>query len=235
MNIKNYLWIAPFFCFILGYSLSQWLFRIDSIPTPHIVGKYVHEAIPILSQYKLSIRLINQKDEINIPEGIILSQTPQPGKPIKPYQPLFIVTTKKPQATKAPLCIGKHIDTIVSELEQQKITPRIYQLTHTYPENICFAQSPEPGECIEKNSIILYISADNTKPIIWPHFIGLPLGAVSSFLEEHNIQPYIINDTPLLNTPINTYTVIDQRPLAGTLITLDEKNALSVQLRICKI
>src|SRR6185312_4401885 len=105
----------------------------------------------------------NQKEEVHIPEGIILSQTPQPGKPIKSHQPLFIVTTKKPAAIKAPLCTGKHIDAILTQLEQHNVTPRIYKLPHPYPENICFAQSPEPDDCIEKNSIVVYLSADNIR------------------------------------------------------------------------
>jgi len=232
LTIKNYLWITPFLCFLLGYSLAHWFFHVESIPAPHLVGKYVHDVIPILSHHKLNLRLINQKEEAHIPEGIILSQTPQPGKPIKAHQPLFIVTTKKPAAIKAPLCTAQHISTILMQLEQHGITPKMYHIPHPYPENICFAQSPEPDDYIEKNNIILYLSADNIRPILWPNFIGLSLDVVSSFLEKHTIQPYIINDAPLLYRPINSYTVIDQRPLAGTLITLDDKNALSVQLRI---
>jgi beta-lactam-binding protein with PASTA domain len=96
---------------------------------------------------------------------------------------------------------------------------------------MCFAQSPQPDEPLEKNRVILYVSSGNNKPIIWPDFIGQSIETVTTLLDMHSIKPYIIDDT------IHSHTnkeriVIDQRPLAGTLLTLDEKKPLSVQLRI---
>src|SRR5580693_16266 len=132
MNIKNYLWSLPFCCFLLGYSLTRWFFHVDSISTPHLVGKHVHEILPILSQHKFSLRLIDQKEEADIPEGIILSQIPHPNKAIKPNQPIFIVTTKKPSAIKTPLCLKKNLDTLLPELQKIGINPRIYKLAHPY-------------------------------------------------------------------------------------------------------
>ena len=157
---------------------------------------------------------------------------PQPGKLIKPHQSIFIIITKKPLATKVPQCITHHIDTLIPELQKINITPRIYKLSHSFPENICFAQFPESEEFLEKNRLVLYISSGNNKPIIWPNLIGTSLKDAIYFLDTYNIKPYIINDTPYLQASIDTYTIIDQRPIAGTLITLDEKQPLSVQLRI---
>jgi beta-lactam-binding protein with PASTA domain len=232
MNIKNYLWLLPFCSFIIGYSITQWIFRVDSVITPHLIGKYVHEILPLLSQHKLNIRLINQKEEANIPEGIIISQTPQPGRSIKPNQSLYIVTTKKPPAIQAPDCLDKNLTTLLPQLQKMNIYPRVYKIMHSHPENICFAQFPQPQELLEKNRLILYISAENNKPIIWPRFIGTSLEEALYFLDEYDIKPYIINDSPYLDGSISKCSIIDQRPLAGTLITLNETNKLSVQFRI---
>src|SRR5436190_21567027 len=77
MNIKNYLWLLPFCSFILGYGIIQWFFNINSMPTPHLVGCYAHEILTLLSEKKLNLRVINQKEESNIPAVIIISQMPQ--------------------------------------------------------------------------------------------------------------------------------------------------------------
>ena len=231
MNIKNYLWLLPFCSFILGYSITSRIFDTDNIPTPHLIGNYIHEVLPLISQHKLNLRLIDQKEEADIPEGIIISQTPQPGKAIKHNQHIFIVTTKKPSAIKAPSCLEKNVALVLPELHAHGIYPRIYKMAHFYPENVCFAQHPEPEENLEKNRLTLYISAGNKKPVIWPQFIGMPLETVSSFLHLYGIQPYIINDSPY-SSAMTECTIVDQRPLPGTLITLDEQNPLSVQLRI---
>lgn len=232
MNIKNLLWLAPFCSFAFGYVMMQKLFRVSEIHTPALVGKHIHTVLPLITQHHLNIRLIDQKEEADIPEGIILNQTPAAGTTIKPNQPLFIVTTKKPLAARAPYCIGTKIDELNNQLEAEGIHPRMYYLPHPYPEKICFAQSPQPNEFLDKNRLILYISSGNNKPVIWPDFVDLPLQTVVDFLDNYHIKPHIINDFLYSNYTDTEYIVTDQRPFAGTLLTLDENKPLSVQLRV---
>ena len=224
--------MIPFLSFTCGYIIMQHIFRAPESITPHLVGKQVHEILPLITQHKLNIRLIDHKEEADLPEGVILNQTPAAGTAIKPNQPLFIVTTKKPLTARAAECVGIHINKLTHDLLTSGIHPRIYHLPHPYPENICFAQSPQPNEPLEKNRLILYISSGNNKPIIWPDFTGIPLQHVVEFLHNYNIEPHIINDAPHKQHTHTEYIVTDQRPFAGTLLTLDEAKPSSVQLRI---
>src|SRR5690606_10888770 len=95
MNIKNYLFVLPFCRFILGYSIMYKIFNTCTVETPHLIGKYIHEVLPALTQYNLNLRLIEQKEDSEIPEGIIISQIPTSGSIIKPHQSIFVITTKK--------------------------------------------------------------------------------------------------------------------------------------------
>ncbi len=210
----------------------QQLFHTPETITPHCIGKQVHEILPLVTQHKLNIRLIDQKEEADLPEGIILNQTPTSGTAIKANQPLFLVTTKKPVANRAPQCIGIHLNEITTHLQTAGIHPRIYYVSHPYPEKICFAQSPQANLPLEKNTIVLYVSSGNNKPVIWPDFTDMPLHDVIEFLNSYNIQPHIINDTQRTQHINHEYKVTDQRPFAGTLLTLDENKPLSVQLRV---
>jgi len=212
----------------------QKLFRVPEISTPHLVGQQVHTILPLITQYNLNLRVIDQKEEPDLPEGIILNQTPSAGTMIKSNQPLFIVTTKKPVVARAPRCVGIQSDELHTQLQESGIHPRMYHLPHPYPEKICFAQSPQPDEPLDKNRLILYISSGNNKPIIWPHFIDMPLHDVITFLDEYHIKPHIIGDSLYNNHENSEYIVVDQRPFAGTLLTLDENRPLSVQLRVRK-
>jgi serine/threonine-protein kinase len=233
MNIKNYLWITPFLSFIAGYLLMHSFFSAPITLAPALVGKQIHAILPLLTEQKLNLRLLYQKEEADLPEGIIINQTPAAGTSIKQNQPIFVVTTKRPLAQHAPQCVGTESDQLHHKLQAEGITPRIYQLPHPYPEKICFAQSPQPGECLEKNRLIVYISSGNNKPIIWPDFTHLPLPEVIDFLRNYNIEPYIISDYADKNYYNNQECiVIDQRPFAGTLLTIDEQKPLSVQLRV---
>ncbi|HTM06510.1 MAG TPA: PASTA domain-containing protein [Patescibacteria group bacterium] len=232
MILKNYLWLTPFISFILGYCIMQRLFHTPEHITPNLVGKQVHEILPLITQYNLNIRLINHKEETDLPEGIILNQTPAAGTTIKSNQPLYVVITKKPLAARAPHCIGININQLTEILHTTNINPRIYYMPHSYPENMCFAQLPQPDESLEKNKLILYVSSGNNKPIIWPDFTDISLSHVIEFLNNYDIEPQIINDFTHKNCDNSEYIVKDQRPLAGTLLTLDKNKPLSVQLRV---
>src|SRR5579862_1251421 len=133
MNPINYLWLAPFLSFVTGYCIMQQLFHTPQTITPHLIGKQLHEILPLITQHKLNIRLIDQKEEADLPEGVILNQTPPSGTAIKANQPLFLVTTKKPLTLRAPQCIGMDINTITTQLQSTGIHPRVYHISHPYP------------------------------------------------------------------------------------------------------
>ncbi len=225
MNVKNSLWLLPFFSFTLGYFCMHMLFHMPSIDTPHLIGKPVHEILNLITEKKLNLRLIDQKEEADVPEGIILNQTPSAGTLIKPNQPLFIVTTKRPITRNAPDCIKKSLDQLENQLLAEGIQFRVYHLPHSYPEKMCFAQSPQ-------NKLILYVSSGDKKPILWPNFISLPLRTATDFLNTYGITAHIVNDSVYNEYENAEYVVIDQRPTAGTLLTIDDQKPLSVQLRV---
>jgi beta-lactam-binding protein with PASTA domain len=232
MNAKDFIWILPFIGFLSGYYVMHKMLPTTSIITPHLIGSHVHTVLPVITQERLILRLISQKEEPYLPEGIIISQTPAGGTIIKQNQPLCIVTTKQPSLQKALSCIGNTVEVLHEKLSPQAIQPRMYFLPHVYPENSCFAQYPQENEALENKKLVLYISAGNTKPIIWPNFKDKSLDEVVDFLDKYQIKPSIIYDNNYAGESNTGLIIVDQRPFAGTLLTLDEKKLLSVHLRV---
>lgn len=231
MNVQHYFWMLPFISFLVGYHATQWLCAVKTITAPNLMGKYLHQALRLVSDHHIGLHLISQKEEPNIPEGIILTQTPAPGTLIKQNQSLYVVTTKKPHTPPAPECVGASLDTIMPQLHAAGIVPHICSLAHPYPEKMCFAQSPASGKSLINNKLILYVSAENNKPIVWPQLIGHHCSEVQEFLRMYNITPYIMSESSSCTDGI----ICDQRPIAGTLITLNDKQPLSVQLKITEV
>src|SRR3990170_445622 len=83
MNIKNYLWILPFLFFIGGYTLSRLFFHTDAIEAPSLIGKSLHEACTITSDLNLNTKIIEHKDNPDLPEGTVLLQIPAAGQSVK--------------------------------------------------------------------------------------------------------------------------------------------------------
>src|SRR5919106_6891419 len=153
-------WVLPFLLFSFGYFGTWYLFRKKAIPMPCIVGMSVHQAIAITSQHTLNIRLLGYKHEPDLQPGIILSQIPLSGTLVKPQQSVFVVISQEPALPSMPQATQMHSKHIVSICEKQNIIPTLYYIPHTWPRDMCFAQSPTAHSPIAKNnSPILYISA----------------------------------------------------------------------------
>lgn len=228
MVMQKYLFVIPFFCFIVSYSIMYKVCVIRDIKTPYLIGKYTHEALSLVAQNDLTIKLMEQKEDVDIPEGIIINQIPSAESLIRSGQSIFVVTTKKPQKKPVLQYVGLTIDDIIPLCEKAEVKYHIHYVSHLFPRGTCFAQYPQQGQCIEKNTIILYISSGNNKPVIWPRFIGKNVGEVSEFLCEYGMEPHIVCNTPNAVHAV----VVDQRPMAGTLLTLDDQKAVSVHLRV---
>ncbi|MGB8367568.1 MAG: PASTA domain-containing protein [Candidatus Babeliales bacterium] len=226
--LQNYLWLFPFCSFLIGYFLLYHYMKIPTLLAPSLIGKNIHEATILLSQHKLNARIIDQKEEPALPEGTILRQVPATGQKIKPSQSIFLVTTKKQPTSTTPSMINKSLNTIKKELANSDIRFKIYYLPSNYPQHHCFSQFPAPGEPLVHNLLLLYLSTEDNKPIIWPNFTQHPIEEVIEFLAFYYIQPQVIWNTQ--KHSINK--VIEQQPLAGSLILLQKNNPLFVQLRV---
>ncbi len=227
------LWIVPFLAFGSGYMAVRTLLQKDSIPTPALVGTDIHQAVTILSNVDLNARILSQKEDPDLPHGTIISQNPSAGNGIKPRQSVFLVVSKQPAIMGAPLCIGQSIGDLRANLKKLGLKYRAYEFKNNHPHMHCFAQIPAPNQPIGQNMITLYISAGQQQSVLWPNFIGRPIGEVAEFLDRHGIKPAITHHPA--QGPHHTCQeclVVDQRPLPGSLLILDEKNPPHVQLRV---
>jgi serine/threonine-protein kinase len=233
MQLYKFLWIVPFLAFASGYIAVRSLLQADSIPTPALVGTDIHQAVAILSNYDLNARILNEKEDPDLPHGTIISQNPSAGNDIKPRQSVFLVVSKQPPIMSAPLYIGQSITDIRANLKKLGLKSRVYEFQHTHPQGSCFAQIPAPNQPLDQKMITLYISAGRQQSVLFPNFIGRPLPEVTDFLERHGIKPAITHH-PAKGSghTCQECLVADQRPLPGSLLLLDETNPPHVQLRI---
>jgi beta-lactam-binding protein with PASTA domain len=225
---KNLLWILPFLFFLAGYFIMSSLFHTPTIEIPSVVGKQLDEAFTLLSAQQLTLQLFDQKEDPDLADNTVLSQIPAPGQRAKHRQTVFLTLSKKPALSMTPSFIGKQRNEIERDAQHLKLRLKIYPLASVYPCNSCIAQIPAAGEPIPDNSIIVYISHGMPNEIIWPNFKDKPLHLVIDFLTHYGITPQLIET--LTTHPHENTIVIDQRPLAGSIISLDEKHLPIVQL-----
>lgn len=229
-SIKSFLWIAPFIAFLLGYQLLRFVSHTETIEVPSILGMHIHDAIRILSADKLNVRILDEKIDPDVQEGIIISQAPTAGQKVKPHQSVFLVLTRKPPKLKAPSFYGLTLSQAQALAHTKGIEIHSSFVESNHPADTCFAQSFLAGQELPQKSITLYCSSGTTTNRIFPDLTGRTLEEVRFFLESQGITISITNPDAVLGGVKATSVVKEQRPLAGSIV--DIAKSLSVQLTV---
>lgn len=231
MVIKTYLWTLPFLAFLGGYFSLSYFYRVEELSAPLIVGKPLQEAFTILTTYNLNLRLLSEKEDPDLPEATILSQTPPANTKIKPNQAIFCTLSKKPKKQVAPRFTNQSVEQQDILLKQSEIPVKKYFLESPYPQGYCIAQSPATEEYVE-DKVILYISDSGPKRVLFPDLKNKSINQVKAFFEPYSINIEIVNRTQHDKSICDdTYIISEQRPLPGSLVFLDEKLHVHVQVK----
>lgn len=232
--LQQLLWLAPFSCFLTGYLLMAFLFKPVEFKTPSLVGKSIQEAIKITNKHDLHIKIVAETDDPDLPDGTIISQTPTADTLIKARQSVYMVISQQPALLTTPSFLNKPHQEITSYAENKGITLKTYLLaSNSTAADHCIAQYPAPANPLVTKSIITYICSDVLKPVIMPNFKGKSFEEVQEFLQLHNIASSVTHIFPQEeHHTCQNCTIYDQRPLAGSIITLRKDKPLHVQLQL---
>lgn len=233
--LRNLLCFLPFFAFAIGYYAVSFIFKSKTITAPALVGKPIDKAVTLLSDHNLNVRIVGTKSDTDLPEGTIVSQTPTAGLKIKENQTMYVVVAKKPAALLSPDLKGKTLSAAHHIAQDLCITLKSHAIPCDSSPDNCIAQFPAAGQELENNNLIVYISTSSSKPVIMPQCKDMLVTEVVSFLQLHGITPTILHTHSELLSAHHQCTsckVIDQRPLAGSLVTTSPEKPLTVQLQV---
>jgi beta-lactam-binding protein with PASTA domain len=188
-----FLMMLPFVAFISGYYFTSSLFSVSSIQIPVLVGLSSSRALALLSDSKLIPHVVDIKEDDNLDEGTIISQSPKAGQSAKQYQSIFLVISKKPVALKAPAFVGKQIDGITAIAHDLGIKLSVYQVPSCYPTHTCIAQDPRENESLSSHAMTIYTSLGSLSLVIWPDCVGKTVMQARDFFALHEISPELFH------------------------------------------
>jgi beta-lactam-binding protein with PASTA domain len=230
--LHNFLWTVPFVAFIVGYHILHVLTYKATFITPSVVGCHIHDAITQLSAYQLNARILSQKEDQDIPEGIVMSQVPQQGQKIKAQQSVFLVVNRHPAKPRAPSLYNMALEDAKSKAKKQDIYLKTYCVESRGPVNRCIAQNIQPDLAVEHNELIAYFSSGLPTMRLMPDLRGRPVTEVVEFLKMHAMQSVIGHIVPQEKSHVcNSCSITQQRPLAGSII--DSAKPPVVHLVVC--
>lgn len=227
---KHIIWILPLICFFTSYYTLYYLFTPSVFAAPALIGKQLPEALQILSDNNINMRILSQKEDNDIQPGTIVSQAPIPHSSMRPHQSLFVVITKQAEQKKAPSFLNKKTSECLGLAQKEQVHIKTYKIPYLL-EDICIGQLPIPDQTLSENRITLYVSSQPSKPSLLPSFKNKTVKEVAEFLKENNLKYSVLharqND---VQHDCSKCVIAQQKPLAGSLI--DIKKPLTIQLYV---
>lgn len=231
INKKTLYILLPFTCFIIGYVVSNILIGNKNYTTPNLVGLSLYEAIKLTSPHQINIRILSEKENANIPAGIILSQRPSPDRIIKTHQPIFVTITKSLPDIKAPLLLQQSYESVEKICRDMKLKIKSYEFEYAAPYRSCIAQLPLANTIIHDKKMIIYCAKDKQDLYIMPDFVNQSLTDVCDCLKGYTDKISVFKNAQKIIEPYHQEAkIITQKPLAGSLISMSP--ILNVQLEI---
>ena len=232
MNIKQYLWTFPFLSFIFGYQFLSFITVSNNLPNPSIMGLPLAQAITILSDNNLNPRIMAEKEEPDLPEGTVLSQTPAAHQRVKPNQPIFLVVARKPKKIPAPSLLGTSVDEATLALHRVNVRPKTYELFSPAPKGTCVGQMPGAQEPVADKKMILYISAGKNPLMLFPSLKGALMSDVQTCLSSYNFTAKVFHTRPVEpDHQCSSCYVVDQKPLPGSIIDIRKPGYVQLQVQ----
>ncbi len=228
--IKIFLWTSFYISlFLISAFITMFiLVKGETIQTPNLIGKTEKEAIKILTKNNLYLTKRKEVFSLKYPEGVIVSQKPEPGVKIKKNHFVIVNISLGGERVTVPDLRHKSIKTAEIELKQYSIPIiNIASIHYKYKTGDIIEQDPSPGkESFKKAGLNLLISDGPRKlAYVMPDLIGKNIVQVIHFMEKKGFKIEGIRKVEYQGIPSGT--IVRQNPMSGykikkgNIITLD--------------
>lgn len=227
--LKSFIWIVPFLSFLAGYQMLRFLTHTEVIEVPPVVGLHMHDAIKTLSAFQLNVRILAEKEDPDMSEGIIMSQMPLAGQKVKPHQSIFLVITRKPPRSQAPSLYGISQEEAVAQAQELGIQLKIYPLESIHPTGTVIAQNLLRKQEVPNKLMTAAVSSGLPNMRIFPNLHGYTVEQATEFFKDLGIKVEVAHTKGQEMDHVCTKcTVVEQRPRAATFIDLKRPPTVSI-------
>lgn len=205
-----------------GRSIHDFLLPpADTVTVPAFVGQTLTDANNVAARLKLTTAVLEHSQSDRYPKGIIVSQRPEAGTPVRQGRQVSFVVSDGLIARLMPDVRYQsmrevQLDLSRSHLQLGKVT---YVKSDVIPEDHVIDQDPEPSANINQDDKVnLTVSKGGVGAIVVPNFTGGTIDEARAQAQRVGIKLGQIVWTPLGRGGPAHGTVVRQIPAAGTKI-----------------
>jgi len=212
----------------MGFLVLRILVSPQEIKVPSIVGKEVEEALVLLGEQDLALKLMGKKYSSQIPEGVIISQFPSPGTKVHKNREIKVFISGGTRLAVTPSLVGKSQREAKIYLAQRGL--RLGKVSYIYaqvPQGEVVSQDPSPqAEVDVENGVNILVSLGMRNPQFYmPDFVGIKIEEVKVLFDKLSLRIGKIKESPSLG---EEGVVISQFPSSGAMVDAETPIELTV-------
>ena len=195
----------------------------DGWPTPDFLTLEENEATALAAERQVNLRVVERRRDREARPGIVIDQDPPPGALLAPAQAVGVVVSA---GDPTPRLIGLMEDEATTLAARRDINLDITrELTLEFAFGLVTHQSPEPDAPLPGDGTVSVVISTG-RPT--PDFVGKTEEVASSIAADRNIT--LVKTSPSEHFELSSGRVIEQQPVAGTVIPRDRRVNISLSL-----
>jgi len=230
---KGSVLFSVFVCLIVisvYFTISFFVKSEDTVVVPDLTRLNILEAIEIISDLDLNIRISRSLYSLDYPENMVISQNPSPGTELKKGRNIKLTYSHGLEYVIVPNL--KHLNKNEAKLllENKYLHIQEITLTHNkeYSEGNIINHYPADGTSVVRGSPInLIISKGiNNKKLIMPDLLGEDYKSAIQLIEKYDLV--VGNITTKYEKKKYINKIISQNPLSGHVVNVHTPVFLTV-------
>lgn len=191
------------------------------VTVPKLVGLTAPQAERTAFDHGLLIQIENQFYSADVPEGRMMSQSPQPGTPVRRGWRVQLAQSLGPRHLEIPDVVGESERAAEINLRRRGLDVVTVAEAHIsgQPQDQVIAQTPaaNSADIASPKAGILLAVPDDPQALVMPSFAGKPLADVVRAIQDAGMKVGKVTTStagaaPAVNAPA---IVVRQSPIAG--------------------
>jgi beta-lactam-binding protein with PASTA domain len=194
---------------------------------PKLVGLTPGEAERVALQNGVLIDIENRFYSADVPDGRILSQSPQPGTEVRRGWRVRLAESLGPQRVVIPDVVGQSSRAAEINLRRRGLELGTIAIAHLgqQPLDQVIAQTPAPNAEVSSPKVdLLYAAPPDEPAYVLPSFVGRPLAEAVRIITDAGLKLGTVHTLSNGTAPTSGVTVVvRQSPAAGTKVSAGTK------------
>jgi len=204
--------------------------RKRKVVVPDLTGKPLKQAIKVLQEKGLYIKIVGSKHNEKVPPDSVISQEPLPGEIVRRERAISIILSEGGELVYVPDL--KNLSMGEAEILLKRSSLILGEVSKVFSSEFkkgrIISQEPEAGEVVKKGEIVNIIVSKGPSTIlgtvIMPKLVGKNITEAKNILFDMGIE--ISDIKKVVNNKVPEGTILKQNPQPGEVI--DESTDISL-------